>query len=104
MSLWEMKRTNFYSKLEENKIVDTLIIGGGMSGVQTLYQMRDQNVCLVEAEEIGVGVSQNTTAKINYLQDNTLFSLWKEGHQELAISYLASQLAGMKLLLDSIEK
>lgn len=104
MSLWEMKRTNFYSKLEENKIVDTLIIGGGMSGVQTLYQMRDQNVCLVEAEEIGAGVSQNTTAKINYLQDNTLFSLWKEGHQELAISYLASQLAGMKLLLDIIEK
>ena len=93
MSIWEMYQIKqHYPKLKENKIVDILIIGGGMSGVQTLYQLKNENVCLVEAREIGSGVSKNTTAKINYLQENTLFSLWKEGKKSLAISYLASQI------------
>lgn len=105
MSIWEMYQIKqHYPKLKENKIVDILIIGGGMSGVQTLYQLKNENVCLVEAREIGSGVSKNTTAKINYLQENTLFSLWKEGKKSLAISYLASQISGMKELLDRIKQ
>lgn len=106
MSLWKKYQgTVKYPSLQSNLEVDTLIIGGGMTGLNTLYQLKDQKrVCLVEANRIGSGVSMNTTGKINYLQDNTFVSNLKKGKRVLAQEILASQIYGMKLLIDIINK
>lgn len=106
MSLWSKYREDFsFPSLKSNLEVDTLIIGGGMTGLNTMYFLRDQkNVCLVEANQIGSGVSMNTTGKINYLQENTFVSKLQNGKKILAQKILSSQIYGMKLLLDIISK
>ncbi len=106
MSLWSKYREDFsFPSLKSNLEVDTLIIGGGMTGLNTMYFLRDQkNICLVEANQIGSGVSMNTTGKINYLQENTFVSKLQKGKKILAQKILSSQIYGMKLLLDIISK
>lgn len=104
MSLWSNYQKNIsFPTLEKNLEVDTLIIGGGMTGLNTLYFLRNQeNVCLVEADVIGSGISKNTTGKINYLQENTFVANYQKGKKILAEQILSSQIHGMKLLLDII--
>lgn len=100
MSLWEKDiMMKSYDPLKENKVVDILIVGGGMTGINSLYFLKDQkNVMLVEANKIGQGVSLNTTGKINYLQESTLGHLILTKQYTKAKIYLASQIEGIKLL------
>lgn len=106
MSLWSNYGSSFsFPTLKQNLEVDTLIIGGGMTGLNTMYFLRDQEkICLVEANTIGSGVSMNTTGKINYLQENTFVSNYRKGKKILAEKILSSQIYGMKHLLDIINQ
>ena len=58
--------------LKENMKVDVLIIGGGITGLSTAYHLMnsDLNVCLVERNLIGHGITSRTTGKLTYLQEN----------------------------------
>lgn len=57
-----------FDKLIGDIKTDVLIIGGGITGVLCAYMLHNANVdyVLVEADETGKGVTQNTTAKITY--------------------------------------
>ena len=46
--------------------VDTAVIGGGMAGVLTAYQLRKRGIeaVVLEAKRVGSGQTKNTTAKI----------------------------------------
>lgn len=57
-----------FDKLTRDIKTDVLIVGGGITGVLCAYMLRKANVdcVLVEADEIGKGVTQNTTAKITF--------------------------------------
>ncbi len=59
------EKTNF-PKLNSNLSTDVCIIGGGITGVATAYMLKNSGlkVSLLEASEIGMGVTANTTAKI----------------------------------------
>lgn len=65
MSLWEKYLDEFtFRSLEYSIEVDTLIIGGGIAGLTTLYYLRQlPSICLVDASHIGKGVTKNTTGK-----------------------------------------
>jgi len=106
MSLWEEYLDNYkFSELTEDKYVDTLIIGGGIAGITSLYYLKNSNsVCLVDANRIGTGVSKNTTGKITYLQGVVYSDLIKNINEHVAIKYLESQKYAISLILDIIKK
>ncbi len=66
-SVWEKRvsRVHFDS-LKQNKRTDVLIVGGGIAGILCAYRLKNAGVdcMLVEANEIGSGITKNTTAKI----------------------------------------
>lgn len=91
-----------FSNLRENTIVDVCIIGAGITGIMTAYELKDSDlkICLIDKGEVCSGVTQNTTAKItsqhgliyNYLENN--FGI------EFARKYLESN----QKAIDKIEK
>lgn len=106
MSLWEKYLDDVsFSSLKQNIEVDTLIIGGGIAGLTTLYYLKDlSSICLVDASLIGVGVTKNTTGKLNYLQGMIYTKLTKNISKEAAIRYLHSQKDAILLLKEIVEK
>ena len=70
MSIWNKNIKNRKIKeLDKNIEVDILIVGGGITGMTTAYFLKEKDVCVVDANRIGHGVTLNSTAKINYFQD-----------------------------------
>jgi glycine/D-amino acid oxidase-like deaminating enzyme len=55
-----------FESIQEDKITDVLIIGGGMAGILCAYFLNQAGVdnILVEAKTICSGITKNTTAKI----------------------------------------
>lgn len=98
-SLWSKYLKESFNTLEKDIECDTLIIGGGISGILTAYYLNEskQNVVLVERNSIGSGISSKMTAKVTILQD----ILIKIDEKDLNL-YLKSQLEGLKLLKNNI--
>lgn len=95
-----------FNKLKENIEVDILIIGGGMTGINTLYQLRNSNlkIVLVEQNKIGMGVTSNTTGKITYLQDSMYEKIINNFDEVTAIKYLESQKTAIDLIVKIIKE
>lgn len=106
MSLWEKYlNKNSLPNLDKNIMVDTLIIGGGITGLTTLYYLKDyQSVCLVDAGLVGNGVTKNTTGKLTYLQNTIYKDLEKNVGYDSSIEYLKSQTLAITLIKDIITK
>lgn len=103
-SLWsDTKVNNSYKKLDKNLKTDILIIGGGITGINILYKLKDKNVCLVERNKIGSGITLNTTGKLTYLQDN-YDKIINEYNENIAGLYLNSQILAIKEIKKIIEE
>lgn len=66
-SVWAKTATPIsFEPLSGNRRTDVLIIGGGMAGILCAHALKTAGVdyLLVEADRIGRGITQNTTAKI----------------------------------------
>jgi glycine/D-amino acid oxidase-like deaminating enzyme/nitrite reductase/ring-hydroxylating ferredoxin subunit len=65
-SIWEKVQLLPFQSLEENKEVETCIIGGGITGLAMAYQMakRGHKVMLVEAFRLASGQTGRTTAHL----------------------------------------
>lgn len=106
-SIWT-KNLKFRNIIKLNKDidVDVLIIGGGITGLTTAYYLKDSNlnVCLVEKNYIGMGVTSKTTGKINYLQETIYSDLTSKYSFETAKKYYESQkyaIGKIKKIIDS---
>lgn len=93
MSIWNLNlKRHDIKELKEDKVVDTLIVGAGITGLTTAYYLKDnKSVCVVEAGLIGHGVTLNSTAKINYFQQNVYSKIIKSTNYNNAVKYLKSQ-------------
>ncbi len=107
VSIWsEELRISKYPKLEQDIDIDVLIIGGGMTGVNTAYQLIDSglSVCLVEKNTIGSGVTSRTTGKLTYLQENMCSKIKTFHGSEKAKLYVESQKDAINLASEIITK
>lgn len=106
-SIWkEDVKIPEFKKLAKDIDVDVLIIGGGMTGINTLYQLRNSSleVVLVEQNKIGMGVTANTTGKLTFLQDSLYEKIIKNFDVETSRKYLDSQKDAIKIATDIISK
>ena len=106
-SIWREDVEVFsFDKLSDNLCVDVLIIGGGMTGISTLYQLRNCSleVVLVEQNKIGMGVTINSTGKLTYLQNSLYAKIKSNFDEETAGKYLDSQRDAINLAVDIINK
>lgn len=106
MSIWEKYQTKLeFPTLKKDKEVDILIIGGGIAGLTTMYYLKDfSSICLVDAGNIGKGVTQNTTGKLTFLQETIYTDLEKNIGKDTAISYLNAQKEAIQIAKEIIEK
>lgn len=105
MSIWTLnEKKRPINKLNADLDVDTLIIGGGITGLTCAYFLKDlENVCLVDADIIGHGVTMNSTAKINYFQQ-CIYTNIADNDYDKAVIYLKSQKEAISLIKNIIEK
>ena len=105
-SIWSKELKMSFPKLEEDISVDVLIIGGGITGVNTAYQLlySGLSVCLVEKNNIGCGVTSRTTGKLTYLQENMCSKIKKFHGMDFAKLYVESQKEAINLACDIINK
>ncbi len=69
--------------------VDTAVIGGGMAGVLTAYQLRKRGIeaVVLEAKRVGSGQTKNTTAKITSQHGLIYHQLLRRFGEERAQEY-----------------
>lgn len=98
-SIWSDTKIDInYPSLEKDLNVDILIIGGGMTGVNILYNLKDMDIVLVERNKIGSGVTLNTTGKLTYLQDSIYNNIIKSYDFDIASLYLKSQIDAIEII------
>lgn len=107
ISIWKDGNFDIRSKkLDSNIDCDVLIIGGGLTGISTLYHLKDSNLktLLVEQNKIGMGVTANSTGKLTYLQDSMYNKIMDSFDFEHASLYLKSQIDAIDLVKDIVDK
>ena len=99
-SIWLDVKNKALKRVTKDLECDTLVVGGGITGMSTLYQLRKNNVktLLIERNKCGEGVTARSTAKITYLQEKEYMNIRKFGKVDLAKGYLESQITAVKEL------
>lgn len=106
ISIWNDFKDNLHcQKIDHDMNVDVLIIGGGIAGISTLYEMKktNLNVVLVERDICGRGVTSRSTAKATFLQESILMKIRDFVGNKEAKEYLESQITAVKMLKDIID-
>ena len=98
-SIWsKTKIKKNYPKLDKDINTDILIIGGGITGINILYKLKDFNVTLVERNKLCQATTLNTTGKLTFMQDNIYNNIIKIHNEKKASLYLKSQLEAIDII------
>lgn len=100
-TLWQDINMHEYKTLDKDINCDILIIGGGITGINTLYELKDKDVILVEKNTIGSGITARSSAKITFLQEN-IYS--KINNIDKAKNYYECNKLAIKTLVNRINK
>ena len=82
-----------YMSLTKDIECDTLIIGGGITGLSCAYFMQptSQKIILVESNKIAFGATSKSTGKLTYLQEAYLNKIENVYNTDVALKYIDSQ-------------
>ena len=82
-----------YMSLTKDIECDTLIIGGGITGLSCAYFMQptSQKIILVESNKIASGATSKSTGKLTYLQEAYLNKIENVYNTDVALKYIDSQ-------------
>lgn len=106
-SIWlDNIKTSSCNCVSEDLETDVLIVGGGITGISTLYELKQSNLktVLVERNICGHGVTCRSTAKITFLQEKIYMNIRKYVGVKEAELYLKSQIEAVNTLKNRIEK
>lgn len=97
-SIWHLEDVKSYPTLNTNLEAEVAVIGGGMTGILTAYQLQQHgmDVIVLEADRIGQGVTRNTTAKITSQHNLIYRDLIEDYGFEKAREYAMSQQAAVE--------
>lgn len=103
--IWQNVKTDKYPSLKEDITTDILIIGGGMTGISTLYHLKDDdcNIVLIERNKIGYGTTSRSSAKITFLQENIYSKLTDNFDEFTARKYYESQKEAIERIIETID-
>lgn len=92
-SIWNNIKTETNSS-RKNIETDILIIGGGITGMTSLLYLLDKNynITLIEANQIGSGITNKTTGKINIMQEYNYQKIEETTNKTITQKYLKSQI------------
>ena len=105
-SIWEEYKENIQTNsLNKNINTDILIIGGGMTGLNTAYFLKDSDfkITIIDASKIGSGITLKTTAKISYLEQDIYRKLSNMHGINIAKEYYKSRKDAINLLIRIIK-
>ena len=110
-SIWEqeLKEYNLKCRTAEKKEkikTDICIIGAGITGMTLAYFLKDsdKNVTVIDKGKALSGVTCKTTAKVSFVQQDTYSKLKSFHGKAVARAYLDSQLDGIELIKEIINK
>ncbi len=105
-SIWmENLKTETYSSLKNDIECKILIIGGGIAGISTAFELKDEkDVVLIDKGKIGYGVTSHTTGKLTYLQSTVYTDIENVHGFKVALNYLNSQKEAINHIKDIISK
>lgn len=91
-SIWNYNRTAQGKPLQGEHTFDTVVVGGGIAGVLTAYQLAEtgNKVTLLEAESLYAGTTHNTTAHMDGMHGYLYADLIKQSAKKAAL-YFQSQ-------------
>lgn len=103
ISIWLNKQCKALQEIQQDMEVDVCIIGGGITGLSTLFELQNSGLktILVERNTCGYGVTSRSTAKITYLQEQIMMNIRKYS-VDAASKYLRSQIDAVQRLKDII--
>ena len=103
ISIWLNKQCKALQEIQQDMEVDVCIIGGGITGLSTLFELQNSGLktILVERNICGHGVTSRSTAKITYLQEQIMMNIRKYS-VDAASKYLRSQIDSVQRLKDII--
>ena len=107
ISIWkDTIKKKEYPSLLENSECDVLIIGGGITGASTFYQLKKTNlkVMLVEQGEIAMSTTGSSTGKLSFMQNDLIDKIRSNLGDETASLYLKSQCDAINLAVDIIKR
>ena len=106
-SYWEKERKNhdLFEEIKEDKKVSVCIIGGGLTGLQTAYNLSDKlDVVILEKNRICGSTSGKTTGKITSQHGVFYDYLINSQSKEFAKMYLEANEKAIQNIKDIIEK
>lgn len=88
-SIWNENK-NTINTTTKNIETDILIIGGGITGMTSLLYLLNEKkkITLIEANRIGTGITNKTTAKINIIQEYNYQKIKNTINTETSQKYL----------------
>ena len=106
-SIWQDNvMVKHFLKLNQDISCDVLIIGGGLTGISTLYHMKKMNfkTILVEQGRVGMSTTSRSTGKLSYLQNDLINKIRVSVGDDDAKLYLKSQIEAINLVKSIIKK
>lgn len=87
-------------KLDKDICCDVVIIGGGMAGLSTGYNLMNfnKNIVLIEKDICGMGATSKNTGKLTWMQDLIYSRLSKNYNSDIAKMYYDSQVEAVDLI------
>lgn len=98
-AVWQLEREHGVKRaLDHNLSTDAVVIGAGLAGILTAYELKKKglDVVVLEANTVGSGVSQYTTAKITSQHGLIYHNLIKRIGFDLAKQYADANQAAVK--------